>query len=40
MIKKGVPIAVITVDQLKLDSGMKPDDLAMKMADLKPDLGQ
>ena len=40
MIKSGAPIAVITVDQIKLDSSMKPDDLAGKPPDLKPDLGE
>jgi hypothetical protein len=39
IIKSGTPIAEITVDQIKLDSGLKPDDLATKPTDLNPDLG-
>jgi hypothetical protein len=39
MIKSGTPIAVITVDHIKLDSGLKPNDLATKPTDLNPDLG-
>lgn len=39
MTESGTPIAVITVDQIKLDSGMKSDDLATKPPELKPDLG-
>jgi hypothetical protein len=39
IIKSGTPIAEITVDQIKLDSGLKPDDLATKPTGLNPDLG-
>ena len=39
IIKSGTPIAEITVDQIKLDSSLKPDDLATKPTDLNPDLG-
>lgn len=36
MTKGGASIAVITVDQIKLDSGMKSEDLATKPLDLNP----
>jgi outer membrane lipoprotein-sorting protein len=36
MIKNGAPVAVITVDEIKLDNGMNPADLAKKPADLNP----
>lgn len=36
MTKNGKPIAVITVDQIKLDSGMTPEGLATKPSDLNP----
>jgi hypothetical protein len=39
ILRAGAKIAVITVDQIKLDGGLKPDDLAKKPRDLNPDLG-
>jgi hypothetical protein len=30
------PLALITVDQTKLDGGLKPEDLASKPSDLNP----
>ena len=38
MTKGGAPIAVITIDQIKLDKGLKPKDLATKPPDLNPVL--
>jgi len=38
MTKGGALIAVITIDQIKLDNGMKPKDLATKPPDLNPVL--
>jgi hypothetical protein len=36
MIKNGKPLALITVDQIKLDDGLKVEDLATKPSDLNP----
>jgi hypothetical protein len=36
MIKNGKPLALIIVDQIKLDGGLKPEDLATKPSDLNP----
>src|SRR5215469_8473288 len=36
MVKNGKPLALITVEQIKLDGGLKPEDLARKPADLNP----
>jgi len=36
MIKNGKLLALITVDQIKLDGGLKPEDLATKPSDLNP----
>jgi len=36
MVKNGKPLALITVDQIKLDGGLKPEDLATKPSDLNP----
>jgi len=36
MVKNGKPLALITVDRIKLDGGLKLEDLATKPSDLNP----
>ena len=38
VLHSGVRLADITTEEVKLNSGLKPEDLATKPADLKPDL--
>lgn len=40
MTKSGAPIAVIAIDQIKLDSGTKPEDLATEPPDLNLVISQ